>query len=245
MGITENPSKPRGDLGPLEALSRVAKMFFMPRRAAQEIRDRPNWVFPLLLSMLASFLVATVIFPRLEWQEMLQKFMASSGQKLGELEKIQALAVMKAFGWAGALLAPVIGNFFLAVLLWGTAVLMEGQSAFVPIFSLQLHAQMVTLVPQVLAAGLLLRPGRVGTALDGGSLPTNLGYLLPAQGVAPAIRSLASAVDLFSLWYWCLVVVGLAIVAQVPRRRVAVAVATLWATGVVLKGAAYMASVVS
>ena len=231
------PPTPRADLGPLQALGRVARMFYAPRRAAAEIRESPNCVFPLLFTAVVSFLVAVVVFSRPEWQQTLQKNLDAAGTGLGQLDKVRALAVMKAFGWVGAVLAPVIGNLILAVLLWGAAVLMEGKATFLSVFSLQLHAQMVTLLQEVLAAGLLLRGG--GGDPTGGevTLPSSLAYYLPSEGIAPALRSLASAVDLFSLWYWGLVVLGLAIVARMPKVRVLVPAAVFWALGVVLKAA--------
>jgi len=239
-----SPIPPAGpsDLGPFEALGRIARIFYSPREAAREIRERPNWVFPLLFSMLLSFVIAAALIGRPEWQQALQKAVESSGQKLGDLEKVKLVSAMRVVSWLGFLAAPVVGNLFIAVLLWGTAVMMEGQAGFVPVFSYQLHAQMVTLIPQTVGLGWVLArrgadPGGVENLL-----PFSVGYFLPSDGVAPALRAVAGSLDFFSLWYWALVVIGLAVVAGVPRRRLLLPAAFLWALGVLVRAAATLLS---
>jgi len=153
------------------------------------------------------------------------------------LTRSHALAVIKAFGWVGAVLAPVHREpdpGRLAV--GGGRPEWRVRRPFLSVFSLQLHAQMVTLWQEVCAAGVLLREevqpdGRRREPCQHPRL------LSSSEGIAPALRSLASAVDLFSLWYWGLVVLGLAVVARMPKVRILVPAAVFWALGVVLKAA--------
>ena len=237
MTETGEIAAPPRDLGPLEALGRVARVFYAPRHAAGEIRDRPNWVFPLLLSVFFSLLLSTAVFSRPEWQEALQKALAGAPKALGELERVQLLKTMRVMAYGAVVVAVVVGNLFLALLLWGTAVLLEGRTKFLTVFSLQLHAQMVTVLPQALGLGILL--ARRGNSLEGAGdpLPFSLAYFLPPQGGAPLLRALAASVDLFSLWYWGLVLLGLPIVAGLPRRKLLVPVLVLWIVGVLVRAA--------
>ena len=225
------------DLGPLEALGRVGKVFYAPRHVAGEIRDHPNWVFPLLLSVLFSFFLAIAVFSRPEAQEALQKALANAPGTLGELERVQLLKTMRVMAWIVVVAAAVLGNVLLALLLWGIAALLEGRTKFLNVFSLQLHLQMVTLIPQALGLGLLLAQGGGKAEDPGDPLPFSLAYFLPAGGVAPLIRSFASAIDLFSLWYWGLVLLALPILAAVPRKKVVVPVLALWTLSVLIRAA--------
>jgi len=237
MTETGDPAAPSRDLGPLEALGRVARIFYAPGRAAGEIRDSPNWVFPLLLSVFFSLLLSVAVFSRPEWQEALQKALSGAPKTLGELERVQLLKAMRIMAYGAVVAAVVVGNLFLALLLWGTAALLEGRTKFLNVFSLQLHAQMVTVLPQALGLGILLARGGNGPEGAVDPLPFNLAYLLPAQGVAPLLRAFASAVDLFSLWYWGLVLLGLPIVAGLSRRKLLVPVMFLWIVGVLVRAA--------
>ena len=237
MNQAGDPAAPSRDLGPLEALGRVARVFYAPRRAAGEIRDSPNWVFPLLLSVFLSLLLSVAVFSRPEWQEALRKALSGAPKTLGELERVQLLQAMRIMAYGAVIAAVVVGNLFLALLLWGTAVLLEGRTKFQNVFSLQLHAQLVTVLPQALGLGILL--ARSGNGLEGAGdlLPFSLAQLLPAQGVAPLLRAFASAVDLFSLWYWGLVLLGLPIVAGLPRRKILAPVVVLWIVGILVRAA--------
>jgi len=232
-----DPAAPSRDLGPLEALGRVARVFYAPGRAAGEIRDSPNWVFPLLLSVFFSLLLSVPVFSRPEWQEALQKALSGAPNTLGELERVQLLKAMRVMAYVAVVAAVVVGNLFLALLLWGTAVLLEGRTKFLNVFSLQLHAQMVTVLPQALGLGILLAHRGNGLEGAGDPLPFSLAYLLPAEGAAPLLRAFASAADLFSLWYWGLVLLGLPIVAGLPRRKLLVPVLVLCIIGILVRAA--------
>ena len=234
----ESSPGPGNSLGPFQALGRVARIFYAPRRVAGEIREHPNWVFPLLLSLLLAFLTASVLFARPEWQQVLDKALASSGRKMGELERIQLLRVLRGVSWAGFLAAPIIGSVFLAVVLWGMVVLRRSAAGFLPVFSFQLHAQMLTLIPQTITVALLLTPARNVATGPAGAPPYVLAYYLPAAGVPDALRSLALAVDLFSFWYWLVILAGLAVVAGLPRRRLLVPVSLLYLMGLLVRAAA-------
>ncbi|HEV8334976.1 MAG TPA: YIP1 family protein [Candidatus Polarisedimenticolia bacterium] len=234
-GPAEPAAPPPGDLGPLQALGRVARIFYAPRAASAEIRERPNWVFPLLLSVLFSFLLWGALFARPEWQQALRQSIAAAPAKLGELEKVQTLKAMQVAATVMALAAPILGNLFLAMLLWGIATLREGKAPFVTVFSFEVHAQMVTVVPQAIGLGVLVA-SRGGSLADAGSgIPFSLASLLPAAGVPAAARGLASAVDLFSVWYWALVLVGLPIVTSVPARRLRFPILVLWLASVIAR----------
>jgi energy-coupling factor transporter transmembrane protein EcfT len=49
-------------------------------------------------------------------------------------------------------------------------------------------------------------------------------------------------VDLFALWYWAIIVAGLAVVAGVPWRRLLIPASFLWILGVLLTATATLLS---
>ena len=238
--IAANQAEKPSDLGPLQALARVARIFYAPRSAAREIRAQPNWVFPLLLTLLLSFISAAVLFQRPEWHQALQKGLESSGQKLGELEKVKLLEALRVVSWILTLATPVAGNLLIAVILWGIILRLGGKIDFVPVFSFQLHAQMVTMIPRTMGlAWLLARPGTDASQIDL-PLPFTLGYFIP-QGVGSGeLRAVAGSIDFFGLWYWAVVVAGLAVLSGLPWRRFVLPVVVLWVLAVMIAAAAFL-----
>ncbi len=239
MTQAEDPAAPSRDLGPLDSLGRIARVFYAPRQVAEEIGDNPNWVFPLLLSVFLSLLLSAAVFSRPEWQETLEKTLSSAPKTLGELERVRLLDQMRVMGYVAVAAAVAVGNLFLAALLWGTAVLLQGRARFLTVFSLHLHAQMVTVIPPAIGLGILLLVRGGGLQGAGDPLPFSLAYLLPAAGAAPLLQAFASAVDLFTLWYWGLVLLGLPVVAGLPRKRLLFPVAVLWIAGILVRAATF------
>jgi len=239
MSAANQAEKPP-DLGPLQALGRVARVFYAPRQAAREIREQPNWVFPLLLTLLFSFVWSAVLFARPEWHQTLQKTLESAPQKLGELEKVKLLEALRVTSWVFSLATPVAGNLVIAAILWRVAALRQGKVGFLQVFSFQLHAQMVTLIPRTM--GVAWQLGRPGTDLKGGDLPLpfTLGYLLPAGFGSAEARALAASVDVFGLWYWALVAAGLAVLCSLPWRRFLTPVTILWAFSLLISATAIL-----
>jgi Yip1-like protein len=237
MADTTDPAGPPADLGPMQALGRVARVFTSPRRLWEELRDRPNWAFPLLLSMVVSFLLAAALFSRPEGRESLQKALAAAPGNLGELEKVQLLKAMEVAVWIGAVAGVAVGNLFLAMLLWGTSSLAEGRARFRSVFSFQLHAQMVTVLPQILGLWILI--AHRGGELKGSdqTLPFTLARFLPETKSPGFLQALAASIDPFTLWYWALVLAGLPVIAQIPRKKVIVPVLVLLAMGILLRAA--------
>ena len=56
---------------------------------------------------------------------------------------------------------------------------------------------------------------------------TNPGFLIDRHS-NPALHSLASSLDVFSLWVLALLVIGFAAAAKVPRKKAAILIGTLW-----------------
>jgi|GEM_PF-2327683 len=237
-----NQSEKRSDLGPLQALGRVTRIFYAPQSVARDIREQPNWVFPILLTLLLSFVSTALIIQLPETRQALQQALESSGQKVSELEKVKLLEAMRVVAWVGFLVAPVIGNLFVAMLLWGAAVMMEAKVRFLPVFSFELHAQMVMLIPRTLGVAWVLgrHPAEVKAAEV--TLPFSLGSLLPAGVTSPVLQAVADSVDPFGLWYWAVIVAGLAIVAGIPWRRLLVPASFLCVLGILISAAASLLS---
>src|SRR5262249_20116391 len=152
-----------------------------------------------------------------------------------ELEKVQLLSAMRVVSWAGFLAAPVFMNLFLGLLLWRISVMLQGQSTFIPVFSFQLHAQMVKAIPETAILAFMLSRAGPGTMDDQTPLPLNLAYFIPTGSLPALAKAVLESVEILGIWYWILVVIGLSIVAGIPWRRLLGPAVFLWGLGVLIK----------
>jgi len=65
---------------------------------------------------------------------------------------------------------------------------------------------------------------------------SNLGFLVDRH-VNPALHSIARSLDIFGIWMLVLLVIGFAAAANVPRRKAAILIGSLWAVLVLGKAA--------
>jgi hypothetical protein len=56
---------------------------------------------------------------------------------------------------------------------------------------------------------------------------SNLGFLVD-RSANPVLHSLASSLDIFTLWVLALLVIGFSIAANAPRKRAAAVIVGLW-----------------
>jgi len=96
-------------------------------------------------------------------------------------------------------------------------------------FATIVHAYLPGLVAALLTLPLLLsRPHiTVKEAQGGGILASNLGAFAP-DSTGPALKSLLSSLDFFSLWTLCLLIVGYRLTAKVSTATAVAVPVVLW-----------------
>lgn len=99
---------------------------------------------------------------------------------------------------------------------------------FKPVFATVLHANVPPMVVSslVTAAAVLKRASFTAQELEG-MVKSNLGALLPDTASKPLV-ALAGLIDVFNIWQWILLAVGLAIVGRVSRGRVIAILVVIW-----------------
>ena len=143
------------------------------------------------------------------------------------LTHMRRLLLMKAMILAGPLLVALYLAATSAALFVGLHLLRAG-IAFGSVFATVVHAA----VPPALCKGLLALAvvlKRDTLALD--DLDTlvvsNIAAFLP-EDAPRALRVAGDALDLFAVWKWVLIVIGLAIVSRVSRRNAALLAGGVW-----------------
>jgi hypothetical protein len=136
--------------------------------------------------------------------------------------------------WAGlgpALIALVIGGVnLLAFKAFGWDL------KFKQAFGVTSHALLPTIGISMLLIFFVSRLDVVNPADLGDVTHSNLGFLVDRH-VNPALHSIARSLDIFGIWMLVLLVIGFAAAANVPRRKAAILIGSLWAVLVLGKAA--------
>ncbi len=215
------------------ALSRVFRVFTQPSAVFGELATSPTWVPPLVLILLLSVGMQLVIAPRLDMEGTIRQSFAerTSGPKMTDEQMDKAVemggktaGVMR---WLTPVLVPVMflllgGIYFLGLKATGSG------TEFKPVFATVLHANVPASVGSslVMAAAALKRASFTAQELEG-MVKSNLGAFLPDSAPKPLV-ALAGVIDIFNIWQWILLALGLSIVGKVSRGKAITIIVVIW-----------------
>ncbi len=213
-------------------LSRVLRTFTEPAAVFRELAQRPTWLVALLVLVAASLAVQAVIVPRLDMEATIRQSLEQrqqGGVKEEEVERAAQTAgkVGKATMLLSPLLIPLFFLLVAGVYLLGLRAL-GSDIPFVSVYATCLHAALpAALVSNVLVAAVALQRDSLAAQEMESLVKSNLAAWLPPETAKPLL-SLAGALDVFNVWQWILLVLGLEIVGRVRRGKAIALVAVVW-----------------
>ncbi len=225
-GTTEPASSP-------SSLAVITSVFHSPARAFEALRLHPRWWLALAVLVVASLTVQTVVIRHMDMAGTVRERLESSvrGRELSDADMERAIEQGQKFAplgvVVGALAVPVVllligAVYFLGLKLAGSEV------EFKPVFATTLHAMLPPgVVSSALTALVVAQKGMLTASEVGRAVKSNLGAFLSPDAPA-ALRSAAEVLDVFNLWMWVLLAIGLSIAGRIPRARAATVVAVVW-----------------
>lgn len=241
---------------------RIAGVLMSPGETFADINRKPTWIAPLVI------IVVTVIGYGLffEWRAkpdwnsifrtQVRKQLEKSGQTLTPEQMDQQVAVMTKMSKTDftsplSILLTVAGGvgycLFVYVIPAGIFALglmfMQAQATYKKILSVLAWSGAATGLVSLLVrmASLMVRDreslSNINPIDPAGIVPTNLAVILPASVSAP-LKTLAAAVDVFTIWYLVLLVIGLAIIAgsrKITTGKTAVLVFGVWVVYLIIR----------
>jgi hypothetical protein len=220
-------------------LARVAGVFASPGPTFAAIARRPSWWLPLIICAVVSIAATAAVLPRIDFESVIRERMAARGATIPEDRMDQIVATQKrlsglGYVWAGlgpALIALVVGAVnLLAFKAFGWDL------RFKQAFGVTSHALLPTIGISMLLIFFVSRLDIVNPADLGDLTHSNLGFLVDRHA-NPALNSIARSLDVFGIWMLVLLVIGFAAAANVPRRKAAILIGSLWAVLVLGKAA--------
>lgn len=234
--------QPAADVTPgLSQWQRVMNIFAAPSKTFEDIkRGHKSWWLPFLITALFGGLLYGAITKQVTWKgvyENQQRMAPEFAKRMMEQMPPDRRAIAdqqgprnQAVTWALSPVGLLVIDMLAALVLWPTINFgFGGKTSFGAILAVELFA------------GLALWPGRfvlAAIALFAGAspegfvisnpAPTNIGAFLNPQETSAALYTLASNIDVLSIWCLILTSIGVAIVAGVKRSSGYIAVFGWW-----------------
>jgi hypothetical protein len=215
------------------ALQRIAGVLFTPAATFAEIARRPDILGPLLLFLVVSYATTFIISPRLDWdavtqmqiEVMKEKNPDLSDQDLERFSRINASMgkVMRFVGPALVLLMLVViaGVLLLAVRLFG------GEGNFKQALSTTLYGWIPMLISGIVLTIVAVFAGKVNPVTMASLVKSNPSFLVDMKE-QPALFTLLSSIDVFTIWTILLLVFGFAALSRLSRGKTAAIIVTLF-----------------
>lgn len=202
------------------AWGRMLGVLVSPTRTFQSIAERPTWVVPLVVLFLLGALSTTLVFQKIDMQEVVRDAMAKQGQQLDDAQIEQISGFQGKLGYGCALIIPLVSYPLVALLLMGGVSVLGGNLRFPTSLSTTLYGFMPWAVVALLTAGVALSTDqlRFEDVQAGSILADSPAAFLPSS-TGPVTMALMSSFSVFSLWTLILMSIGVAIVGKISRGK--------------------------
>jgi hypothetical protein len=242
--ITSEPEPAR--LGPG---GRLIGTILSPGETFQDVNRKPTWLIPMLVIMV--FGAAFAIFVNSQTDEGWRQFMSErmrdqSGGSGGNLTPQQMEMGVKFGKWSTVALVSLwttISSLIIAGVFALALMIMQAQTTFKKILSVVAWSGCATGIVQMIVnlASLMARGSESVSRLQPKDWPTisatNLSFAFPSDS-SPALLALAASIDIFSIWFLILLIIGFTAISgvrKITRGKVATMVIGLWVVGILVK----------
>ncbi len=239
--VAEAVSEGRG----LTQWQRVLYTFSAPSKTFEDIkRGNKSWWLPLIIGALAGYIlfaavaqkitIAQVVDNQIRMDPKAQERMANASPEQKALgEKISVGITQGVF--IGGPLVGMLGAAVIALGLWGTInFIFGGKSKYGQIFAVSYYAWLPMSLKALLGT-IVIYAGMAPESFNIKNFaPTNLGAFLDPVETNKALYSLATSLDVVTIWTLVLMGIGVATVAGVKKSSGYMAVFGWWALFVLI-----------
>jgi len=235
----------------LSQWQRVACIFTAPSKTFEDIkRGNRSWWMPIIIFTVFAYLLFAVVSTRIGIQQVVDNqihLSPSSEARLAQATPEQRETSNKfsvAITEAAFLANPVFlmaGVSLMVLVIWGTInFAFGGRATFGSMFAMWMYATLPSIIKSILGMVTIL----AGMAPESFNIknmaPTNLGAFMDPIESNKALYSIASSLDIVTIWTLVLLSIGTSIIAGTKRGSGYMAIFGWWAV-VVLIGAGFNA----
>ena len=203
------------------AIVKMANIIFSPAEAFKAIKAKPNWLIPLLITMLAPIVYYLVCWGQFEVSMIkeIEKSLEGSGQVMTESMMELPLTIAKVSTFVFTPIGVIIGMLFVAFLYFIVAKIVKSPVGFKQIFSMTVHIGILSVFTWLIMMVMTLIKGEMPTISV-----TSLSSLLPESMNGSVLSAVLSPIEVISLWSLYITYIGLRIVASFSKKAAGITV---------------------
>jgi hypothetical protein len=195
---------------------RLLGIIISPAETLADVARKPDFVAPLIALILGAVAVTETMLWKIGMERLarlgLEQSSAASRMTPEQME--QAVHQQARIGTIVAHPAAVLGPPIILLILGGLGILVVNvifgaRAKFKTVFSVICYADLVTLLGSLMAIAVILF-GDPDHYNPNTPIPSNIGFFLNPHEVSKPLYSLASSIDIFSIWFLILASIGLA-----------------------------------
>ena len=228
------------------SFGRLLSVLVSPGRTFEVLRERPTWVWALVVLVGLTALSTTIVFQRIDQDaqrdQMYEQLERRGVQGTEADQQVETITAFNEKWWpvfvVGAVVISVVGILLVALFFFMGLRFIGGSSlGFRQSLATTTHAMMPQVVSGILSLAILwpreaidpqaMQRGEVG-------LITNLGRFAP-DGASPIVQTLYASVDIVTFWVLALLVLGYSIVGRVSKGMAAILAIGGWLFWVLVK----------
>jgi hypothetical protein len=205
---------------PMGELARLAGVVWSPGEAFRDIAARPRWWPPLVLIVVMSLVFTYLVSQRVGWERVVRQQIETSQrtQNLTADQKEQAISQGSKFAAVIGYVASLVGIPLMAAIVAGVFLLvfksmMGAELSFRQSFAIVSYAWLPLLFATLMALVVMLLKNPEEFDIQYPTL-TNIGAFLDPQTTSKWLLSLATSIDVFTLWILALLATGFSAAAK-------------------------------
>jgi hypothetical protein len=198
----------------MSEVSRIAGVFFEPAKTFEDVAQRPTFIVPLVLVILCSLVYTALYSQHVGWERMIRHQMEASKQSQQQTpeQREQAIQIGLKFapiiGYAIPLIFVPLGFLIAAAVLLAMVKMMSAPIQFNQVYAVMCYSGITGIVFIVLAIAVMFLKNPDDFDIQN-PLAFNLGALLDPNSGSKFVYTLATSMDLFSIWKIILIAIGL------------------------------------
>lgn len=242
--MTESPDSSSPNYAPVApapahktSFQRLAGVLFAPAETFEDIARKPDFVLPLVLILLISFVSTLILVPKIDFAESFRQQMEQQNKNMSPQDVERAAKMGAAFGKVMAYTGPIWG---IAILVIIAAVLMlafrlfGGEGTFMQSFSVTLYSWIPMCLFSIVTTIVVFSRESIDPTQMQTLVKSNPAFLVEMK-TNPMLYSLLTSLDIFTIWTLILLTIGFAAVSRFSKVKSAVIIVSLWLATVVVK----------